>query len=246
MRTISKRAFGMAILVFAAACNENGGDSLNLAEKQALSTAISNSGALVTTGTPAAAYGGFAVFMLPNIGTLSANTSAALNSALSASISGLRAASYDGAVGVQIVFTDNADASYTFTGVIGWAGLNVANNTVDEVVASGASTQTSTPVGNGAHTINGTTAYGVYWQRTPQASFGPGTSGTFNLTNSSFTGTEVNCTSIVTQITSCTYRTGTMSGNFAFAAQQQGTANTYNQTSVAFASIPAVRLVVVE
>lgn len=242
MRTISKRAFGMAALVFAAACNENGGDSLNLAEKQALTQALSTSGAF--TPVPEGAYAPFAVFMLPNIGSLSAGTQSALNSALSASISGLRAASYEGAIGVQAIVTAQGQ-SYTFTGVLGWSGLNVANNTVDEVVLSGGLTNNTTPISTGTYTIDGTSNVGAYWIRSPSATYGAGTAGTFELTTASFTGAQVECASI-TETTTCNYRTGTMSGQFNFTADRFGAAGTYTQTPVTFTNIPSVRLTVVE
>jgi hypothetical protein len=243
VRTISKRAFGMAALVFAAACNENGGDSLNLAEKQALTQALSTSDAFLAV--PEGSYAPFAVYMLPNIGTLSAGSQSALNSALSASLSGLRAASYDGAIGVQVIVTAQGQ-SYTFTGVLGWADLNVANNTVDEVVLSGGLTNNTTPIGTGSFTINGTTTVGAYWIRSPEATYGAGTSGTFELTAASFTGTQVECASI-TETSVCNYRTGTMSGSFNFTADRYGATGTpYTQSTVTFTNLPSVRVTIVE
>lgn len=243
MRTIPKRALGVVALVaFAAACSENGGDSLNLAEKTALSQALTTSGALTGAG-PAAGFGPVALFMLPNIGALSAGTAA--SSALNASLSGVRAATYEGAVGVQVIYTSGS-TSQTFTGVIGWSGLNVTASTVDEVVSAGALTSSTTPVGNGSNTtINGSTGFGAYWLRTPQASYSPGSTGNFELTTGSFTGTQVDCASLA-EVSQCNYRTGTMSGQFNFTAQRVGATGEYTQTPVTFSNLPAVRVTIVE
>lgn len=243
MRTIPKRALGaVALVAFAAACSDNGGESLNLAEKTALSNALTNSGALTAAG-PAAGFGAVAVFMLPNIGSLTAGTSAA--NALNASIQGLRAASYEGAVGFQIIYTSGA-SSETFTGVVGWTGLNVTANTVDEVVAAGALTATATPVANGSNTtIDGNTGFGAYWVRTPAASYSPGSTGNFVLTSSSFTGEQVDCASLA-EVAQCSYRTGSMTGQFNFTADRVGATGTYTQTPVTFSNMPAVRITIVE
>jgi hypothetical protein len=235
-------AAGLGLLALAA-CTESSGESLSLAEKTALNEAVATSGALTQAG-PAAGYGAAAVFFLPNIGSLSAGTVA---SALNASLAGVRAATYEGAVGFQIIFTPSGGSSQTFTGVFGWAGLNVATSTVNEVVVSGALTSGTTPIGNGSTTpINGTQGFGVYFQRSPAETYAPGSSGSFVLTTASFTGTQGSCGSFVTQITSCEYRLGTMTGNFAFTANRVGATGTYNQSQVTFDNIPAVRITVVE
>jgi len=235
-------ALGCGLLAFLGACTENNGDSLSLQEKEALTTAVFNSAAL-DAGGAAAGFGPLAVWFLPNVGSLGPSTAAAR--AVSASLAGVQAATYEGAVGFQVIFTSSGTSS-TFTGVFGWAGLNATANTVDEIVASGAFTSTSSPVGSGSSTtINGTTGFGIYWQRSPAASYAPGTSGSFVLTSATFSGQNRDCSSL-SETTSCNYTLGTMTGNFAFTAAARVGTGSYTQSLVNFTSIPAVRLTIVE
>lgn len=253
MFNLVKRVTGLAIIALAvAACEEGGGGSLTPTEKLQLTNALVNSGSLESIG-PAGGYAPFAIQLLPSIGSLGSGASAAVNHAINASITGLRATSYEGAVGVQIIYNVLGQTG-TFTGVVGWDGFTPgANATVEEIVSAGAVTSGSTPIGNISTPIGSSstgpdrTGYATYFARATQSLY-VGTSGTFTVSAQSFSsGTPVNCGIGLggTNIT-CSYVTGTMSGSFNFQANRvSGTgATTYTQSAINFSSLPSVRMTI--
>lgn len=233
------------------ACEEGGTGSLNSIEKAQLASALTNSGSLGALG-PAAAWAPFAVTLLADIGSLGAGTSAAVNRGLNASLTGVRATSYEGAIGVVIVYNVQGQTG-TFTGVVGWDGFTPGNNaTVAEIVSAGAVTVGSTPIGNvstpiGSSATNPERAgYATYFVNATQSSY-VGTSGTFTVSAQSFGTGSSNCgTGIGGANVTCSYSVGTMSGSFSFAANRlQGSGpSTYTQSTVNFSSLPSVRMTI--
>lgn len=243
MRTSTARAIATC-LTAAALFGCDAVKTLNT--KAATSEALVNSGALAAAG-PAAAYAPYAVLMLPGTGAL-ASFAHPLAPGLNVDLTGVDASTYEGAIGVQVIYT-HAGSSTTYTGVVGWQGLNTSAKTVDELVTAGGLTATTTPMANGAAaTLDGTTGYGVYWIRNPEATYttvGAGSSGTFTLTSSTFNGAATDCAAIA-NVTSCSYSTGTMAGSFSFTANKSsGTgAATYAQTNVSFSGLPSVKVTI--
>ena len=250
-------AFGLAVAL-AAGCSSDssgGGSSLTPTEKTALAQALFNSDALEGLG-PAAGFAGFIFTQIDQVGSLGAGAQAAVNRAIDASISGVRAASYEGAIGMQLIYTVTSGSqseSGTYTGVLGWDGLTVAgaNSTVDEAVSAGAATLSgTTPFSSGTIQLNdaGTSTYGIgtYYNRATNSAY-ISTSGTFSLTGTSFGGSSSDCSVSAQGITvTCSYILGSMSGSFGFDADQwQGTGPaTYTQSTINFASLPSVRMTI--
>ncbi len=240
MRTVSRRALGVALVaVSLSGCEEA---LSNLQFKEDLSNALATSGALDGAGA-AGSFAPFGVLMLPSTGSLSAGGAGGPAARISAAISGVMAASYEGALGVQIIYTQGTQ-NYTFTGVVGWEGFNQTAGTVDEVVTAGATTETSTP--SNSSTIGAAGGYGSYWTRSPNADY-IGTSGSFSVTPS-FTGGSTSCTSLLagSGVTSCSYQTGSMTGSFAFVAARVGGGTGYTQSLITFTNLPSVKITIVE
>jgi hypothetical protein len=239
----------MAIVAAAAvlaACSDSTGTGtqLSIAEKNALNTALTSSGALAGAGI-AGGFAPVAISLLNSVGSLGTAASArAVANGINAAVRGSRAATYQGAIGLQIIVTSGTQSA-TFTGVLGWDGLNASASTVDEVVAAGVVTATTTPVAAGTTPIGSGGGIASYWVRSPVASY-LGTSGSFILTSTGFSGSGTNCS--VAQVTTCNYTAGTMSGSFAFAATRTaGTgAATYTQTTVNFSGLPSLKITIVE
>ena len=167
---------------------------------------------------------------------------------INAALRGTMAATYEGAFGVQVIYS-SPGISGTWTGVVGWDGLNVATTSVNEFVQVGAATASLTPVSGSSTTPIGSTSggaagYAGYWTAATSSRY-DGTSGSFVLTSTSFPGAAVDCSSI-SSTTVCTAARGTITGNFAFAASRvAGTGpTTYDQPTVNFTDLPAVRLTV--
>jgi hypothetical protein len=216
---------------------DNGDGSLTAAEKAALSQAVVNTGVLA--GTPAAAYVPLVIQTLDEVGTLNASRSAAIDEAIESglqlALSAALGANYEGAVGVQVGFNVQGSTGW-FVGVVGWNGLDTQTNTVSEMVSAfgygeGSSTPPSTVEGS-----VGDQVYGSYWNGAPYY----GVSGSATITGSSFSG-STDCSIIGF---SCSYATGTMSGNFGFDAQALESMDTYTQSTVNFSGLPAVSLTV--
>jgi hypothetical protein len=228
-----------------AACSDSTGTSgtqLSTAEKTALSAALTSSGALDDAGI-AGGFGPIAITLLNSVGSLGTTASAqAVATGISAAVRGTRAATYQGAIGVQIIVTSGTQSA-TFTGVIGWDGLNSSAQTVDEVVAAGVVTATTAPVAIGTTPIGSGGGIASYWDRTTNSSY-VGTSGSFVLTSASFSGSGTNCAQ--QGLTTCNYTAGTMNGSFAFGAIKTVGTGTYTQTSVTFNGLPTLKITIVE
>lgn len=250
MRSVTKRLAAIAALaVLAAACSKDSsgpsGTTLSQQQKNVISTALTNMDA--GAGTAVGALGVAALGFLNQVGSLSAGTAASVNAAINASVSGLRSTTYEGAVGIQIVISDQTTPanSYTFTAVIGWDGLNTSAQTVDEIVLAGVETVGSaTPPPNGTYLFTSQSSpfgTGLYFNRTTSSLY-VASSGNFTLSSTSFSGGGTNCSA---QGVTCNYVTGSMGGSMQFGASliPGGTGPaTYTQSAVSFASLPAVRI----
>ena len=109
MRSVTKRLAAIAALaVLAAACSKDSsgpsGTTLSPQQKNVISTALTNMDA--SSGAGVGVYGVVALQFLNQVGSLGAGSAAAVNAAISASVSGIRATTYEGAVGIQIVISD--------------------------------------------------------------------------------------------------------------------------------------------
>jgi hypothetical protein len=234
--------FGTAVFavgMLVGCSSDNGGtSSLSQADKTALTNALQN-----TDFGPLAAY---VIQVVGKVGKLDAGTvnaalHTALDHALSLSVAGTQASAYEGAVGIAIVFDYNVQGLVQqgwFYGVFGWNGINTSTNTVDEwVIVGGSGEGTALPssasgtVENGdvfAEYANGTTVYF-------------GTTGTANVSASSFSG-STDCSASSGGVTvQCSYATGNMNGDFQFTGTSLSDA-TYNQAKVTFTSLPAVKM----
>lgn len=248
MRSVTKRLAAIAALaVLAAACSKDssgpGGTTLSTQQKTAITTALTNMDA--STGAGIGVYGAVAVNLLNQAGSLGAGSAAAVNAAISASLNGIRATTYEGAVGIQIVVSDATTPanSGTITAVIGWDGLNTSAQTVSEIVFAGVIADGATPPSNGTYSFAATSSpfgLGLYFNRTT-ASYYEAITGGFTLSSASFSGGGTNCSQ---QGVTCNYVLGSMGGSMQFGASLvAGTGPaTYTQSTVTFASLPAVRI----
>lgn len=246
-------ALGLAVALAAGCSSDSGGGGGNITpqEKTALAAALSSAQALQGLG-PAAAYSSFIFTQLDQVGTLGAAAQAAVNRAIEASISGVRASSYDGAIGMQVSYTINSQGqTYTgaFTGVLGWTNLTTSPPRIDEAVSAGAvNLVSSTPFSSGTIQLDqGTTdpfGLGSYYNRLNNSAY-LSTSGTFTVSGVSFAGEGSDCSASAQGVTlDCTYTLGTMSGSFAFeAALRSGSGPaTYSQSSISFSNLPSARM----
>ncbi len=241
------RVLALGVLALAAACSDSsgpGGTTITTQQRQVLSNALTDIDA--TAGLGVGVYGALALQFTNQVGSLGAGSAAlmsgAVRDAINASLQGVRATSYEGAVGIQVIVND-AQFPGTFTAVVAWDGLNAQAETVDEVLFAGAFTETATPVGNGTYSFASETdpyALGMYYTRST-ASVYVATSGNFVLSGSSFPGSGTDCSA--QQIT-CNYRVGSMSGSVAFASDKVAGAGpaTYAQSQVTFTNLPTVRI----
>ena len=245
-----RNKFGILVLAAAFAvvgCSDTiddlvdpGGEgTLNQAEKAALINAINSSGAL--DGSPAAAYSTLVVGLLNEVGTISASRSRdvaqAIENGIQLAVSRVAASSYEGAVGVQVGWDFGSTEMGWFMGIIGWNGLSVTDQTVDELVAVyGYELGSSTIPATATMTIGEDLfVQGIYWDGDTYYGY----SGDAEVTGSSFTGSE-DCT---TQTITCSYSNGTMNGNFGFEASDRGEpASNYTQPRVSFSAVPAIKL----
>lgn len=215
---------GLAVV---AACGSdngpNGSTDLSSEETTALTQALVVNGSL---GSSAAAFAPFALSQLKSSGKMG---------------------DYD-AVGVEVNFTVTVAGQTTsgvLSSIIGWQGLNTNTQTADKIIAV---SQNSTG-GTFPPSITGTfgtgATIGSYFDRSTASNY-VATTGTFNLTSGTF-GTDTNdCNSSSGGVTvTCSYSTGTMTGNFAFSADKfNGSgAATFNQPTTQF-ELPALRVTI--
>jgi hypothetical protein len=224
------------------------GDDLTQQEKTALATALTQSGALAEV--PYAGFAGVAVQLVGSIGSLEAGSAASL--AVAAAVEkGLRLGlahaaveSYEGAIGF-IFDIDYATSELTeqahMVAVVGWNGVNVNTNSVDNLVVGlvygegPASNSFTGDIGSfGATSF----AIGAYWDGSEAFT---GTAGTFSGTVGSF-GSDTDCSGSSSGFTyECSYATGAMNGDLDFEAISESE-TTYTQTPLAVNSLPVLKL----
>jgi hypothetical protein len=223
---IKALALTCALAAIAACGSDNGpsgSTSLSASETAALTAALTTNGAL---GSEAAAFAPFALSQVHTAGTFG---------------------SYD-AVGVEVNYTVTAGGqsqSGVFSGIVGWQGLNTSAQTVDKIItASQFSTGGSFPA-TIAGTVGVNGVVGSYYDRSTASNY-LASSGTFNLTASTFGSGTTSCNSSSGGVTvTCSYSTGTMTGNFGFSADKaNGTGDaTFTQATTNF-DLPAVRITI--
>ena len=176
-------------------------------------------------------------------GTVNAALHTAIDRALNLSVAGTQASAYEGAVGIAIQFDLSAQGtseSGWFYGVFGWNGINTSTNTVDEWVIVGGAGEESTLPSSASGTIESGDVFAEYANGT---TYYFGTSGTANVSASSFSG-STDCSASQQGITvDCSYSAGTMNGDFQFTATTLSE-TTYTQPKVTFTSLPAVRMTI--
>lgn len=222
-------------------------------QQQALVTALTSSGALAAS--PVAGFAAMVVGTLDDVGSISTHETAALSQSIESEIElALNAAlssTYDGAVGVQVGFENDGTTGW-FVGVIGWNGLSDGGSAVTNLVgvyhfdtgsneppATHSATigldavQQSPPRGQTNHHLSTAS----YWDGT--TSFW-GTSGSFEISASSFSGSN-DCGQVSF---SCSYSTGNMSGSFDFDAMAMNSEMTWTQVPVTFSNLRSVKLMI--
>jgi len=217
-----------------------GEGTLNQAEKTALINALNSSGALA--GSPVSAFSTMAIQILNEVGSMTPSRSRAIDEAIEAGIqlavSRAAAASYEGAVGVQVGWDLDGQVGW-FIGVLGWNGLNIQTQTVSELVAAYGFEvgETDQPPASAEGTI-GEDPYvdGAYWDGSTTFY---GTSGNVLLSGSTFTGSNDCSVSVYV----CSYSTGVMNGNLNFVGMSMSE-TTYTQPLVNFSGMPAVKMMI--
>jgi hypothetical protein len=231
-------AVAMAV---AAGCggDDNGGQSLSTAEKQALVNALQTT-----------EFGGLAAFVIDvvgsvgtlDVGTVNTALTTAFDNALSLSAVGSQAADYEGGVGIALQFDyDMEGEAYSgwFYGVFGWNDINTTDNTVGEWVMVGGFGEEGTLPSSASGTIEGGDVFA--WYSSNDTAY-YGTSGGASITGSSFSG-STDCSSSQAGFTfDCSYSAGRMSGDFSFVALSFNEA-TYTQSPISFSNLPAVRMI---
>jgi len=238
-----RRTFMMSAAIAAAAVVSVGCGSstapantgLTAQEQTALVQAIATSGALTSLGGQIAPI---AVPVIPATGILS--------------VAG-GGTSYD-AAGIEIVFNIPALGALgtgAFTGVLGWSGYDAGAGTINALVSGGAFTLGSaTAPGSGSYAVapqapGQTVGIGAYWNRLAGGASGAtytATDGSFELTQATFGSSTTNCPGFDTTKGTCTYTTGTMTGQFHFTGLLDGGTTTWTQPMTTFTSLPAVKV----
>jgi hypothetical protein len=242
----------LALAVGCGGDDGGGGGGLSQAEQVALASALSNAETLEGLG-PAAAFASFIFTQVDRVGALNAGTQASVNRAINFAITGVRATSYEGAVGMQIIYTVSSGgqtASGSYTGVLGWTGLNVQAQTIDEAVSAGAVSATATPFNSGTIQLDLSSSdpfgLGSYYNRTTNTAY-LSTSGSFTLSGTSFAGSTTDCSVTSQGVTvECDYVVGTMNGDFDFVASTRSGSgpSTYTQSPISFSGLPSVRMTI--
>jgi hypothetical protein len=217
----------------------NNTEQLTTAEKTALTNA------LATTE-----FGGLATFVIQAVGAVGRLDASTLNSALqtafdeaiSLSVAGSQAASYEGAVGIALEF-DYSLQGETFAGwfygVFGWNDINTSTNSVGEWVIVGAAGESGSLPSSVSGDIDDLNMFAEYFLSN---SLYYATSGSGSI-GGSFGGSGTDCGASQSGITiDCNYQTGTMNGNFSFMAEAFTGGDTYEQTPVSFSGLPAVKM----
>lgn len=209
----ARACFLFATLVLGCNGDSTGpGSTLNPADRQAIANAILDA-QQIAGASPIGAVWPSVLDLLSDAGTLDG------------------ASSYDGAA-FDVVYTITFNGIPTFqgafAGVLAWSGLDRTAGTVDELLVVGF---------EGVDVATDFAAY--YWQRTPEAVY------TTDVGNTQFsatlTGQDRNCgLSYNGFTTTCSMRTGRVSGDFGFTAAQVGGGGTYTQGTTSFNNLPLV------
>jgi hypothetical protein len=247
MRKVRIAAAALGLVFITSSCGDGGGGgttTITQQEKAALTNALVASGAL-------GEFGGFAAFALAGVdevGSMSAGSSnsavsAAVRSAIQASLTGIAASAYEGAVGFAIGYDIQGETGW-FTGVLGWNGLT--NTGVGNMVlVAGGDVNTGTPPTTASGDIGGEeegSVIAIYFDGTNNFF---GISGTAAITGSSFGSGGTDCSQTQQGITvTCSFSQGSMSGDFEFDAQAVTGSTTYSQTPISFSGVPAVRVLI--
>jgi hypothetical protein len=259
IKTIRLTALSVLFTMTASACGDEamGPEDEEMGwgtqEQQALITALASSGALAAS--PVAGFAAMVVGALDDVGSISTHETAALSQSIESDIelalSAAMSSTYDGAVGVQVGFDIDGTLGW-FVGVIGWNGLSNGGSAVtdlvgvyhfdtgsDEPPATHSATigldglQQSPPLSQTNHHFSTAS----YWDGTNSYW---GTSGSFDISASSFSGTnDCSQTSF-----SCSYSTGNMSGAFEFDAMALNSDMSWTQVPVTFSNLRSVKLMI--
>lgn len=241
-RVIALIAVGLAV-----GCSDSTGpdDELSDADREAVAQILTNSSVFATS--PAA---GFAVFFLDGLeglGQMSATSAAQLQrqvaDGVSFSLNNAAADEYDG-FGFIVDFSISSQGvtqSGWMAGVVGMADLDLEAATAGELVSAFLmDLESTTAPSTGSGTIEEATAFATYWDGSSNYI---GTSGMVDVTASSFGGDSNDCSGSAQGITvTCSYTAGTMTGSFAFEAQELLGEQTYTQAPISFVNLPAVRM----
>jgi hypothetical protein len=233
----------VALVITVGGCGDDGGPSggaLSSQEKQVLANALAQADDVTGLG----GFAGSIVTLVEEVGKLDAAAGAAfrraVNDAVRLSATRLAAASYDG-VGFAIEYDYNIEGQVFqgfFIGVVGWSGINVSANTVDELVMVGGFGEGSTLPSSASGTIEDGDVFAIYWDGSTGFY---GTSGSASA-SPNFSGSSTDCSSSSQGYTfDCSYTTGSMSGDFDFVADDD-TGGSYEQTPISFSSLPSLRM----
>jgi hypothetical protein len=232
----------VSLVVAVAACSDStnpSGDTLTTAEKSALTNALA--------GTQ---FGGLAALVIQEVGqvgSLSAGTAAsaqinhAIGKAISLGVAASAATTYEGAVGIAVQFSETIQSQTTtgwFYGVVGWNGINASAGTVDEVVLVGGFGEGGTLPGSASGTVESGDVFALYEH---SGTIYEGTTGTASASGT-FTGSGTDCSASGQGYTyTCNLVVGTLGADAEFDAIDSND-NTYTQTPVHGASLPAVKM----
>lgn len=139
------------------------------------------------------------------------------------------------------------DETLVFSSITGFTNLDAGASTVDNAIFAGAISSTSSfPNSIDEASIDQGDAFGGYYERSTTSRY-IANDGQFSLTSATFGSTE-DCENVPPEtngieITSCTFSTGTMNGDFDFSSQRIAGSGvqTFTQPNLAY-SVPAVRL----
>ncbi|MBA2626566.1 MAG: hypothetical protein H0U85_00985 [Gemmatimonadales bacterium] len=232
MKRLTALMLTCAALIGCGSDNGPGGTTLSTQERGALLGALEKAG-LLETG--AGAYANFVFAQLRSYGTVS--------------LAGATPAAFS-ATGLQIKLVVTGapadDNTFVASGLVGWTGLNIGTQTVDQAVSvgffnhgAGADFPTSATASIGSGNGDGS-----FYIRATNSTY-IATDGELTLTSASFGGSS-SCRDVPTVPNipyTCRVSTGTMQGSFSFnATRERGTgAATFSQPLTTF-DVPAVRI----
>jgi hypothetical protein len=249
-----RRGIAAALMAgaFLAGCgdDDNGptetiGTEFTAEERAALSTAFVNAGLIPDDPEAAQAYG-LLLGGITSYGTITVPASLRAGTPGAVRLAKI-AGEYD-ATAVQYLFdvTVNGEPALQgfFAGIVAWSNLNVQEETIDDYISIGGSSDD--PTTEFPETVSGTVPDEVsaeYWLGATDT-FYEGISGSASITASNFDGSEVDCSVTVPGIgtLTCSYDYGSQEGAFDFVGAPlftEGENVTFASTSY---ELPAVRV----